>query len=58
MTKKDFSKNIVSKRIELIQSVLLQKSSEYAPNMDDAFHNFEVAKGLSFHSCREKAAWE
>jgi hypothetical protein len=58
MTKSEFSKQIVSKRLELIEKVLVQKSKEYAPDIDNAFHNFEVAEGLSFHSCREKAAWE
>ena len=33
------------------------KGREYA-NEENAFHNFIKAKGLSFHNCREKIAWE
>lgn len=58
MTKGDFSDKIVANRLELIKKVLVSKSTEYAPDIDNAFHNFEVAKDLSFHSSREKAAWE
>jgi hypothetical protein len=47
----------VENRIELIKSVLLKKGTEYATG-GDAFHNFNQAKGLSFHNSREKIAWE
>lgn len=57
MTKLEFRDQVVEPRIEKIRDVLSKKAAEYSPSAD-AFHNFEVSVGMSFHKCREKAAWE
>lgn len=57
MKKDHFSKHVVKKRIELIESVLASKAAEYSTG--DAFSNFkDASKGLSFHKNPEKVAWE
>ena len=56
MTRKDLYK-LVEERLGLIKATLSAKGTEYAKS-ENAFHNFEEATGLSFHTSREMVAWE
>jgi hypothetical protein len=56
MNRKDFNE-IVKKRQELIERVLVNKGAEYA-NEQNVFYNFEKAVGISFSNSREMVAWE
>ncbi len=57
-SREEFFKKIVEPRIESIRSTLQTKGTEYGADKS-AFHNFtEAAGNISFHSSREKVAWE
>lgn len=56
MRKEDFN-ILLKERINDIEHKLIVKRDEYA-TAEDVFSAFKKAKGISFHDCPEKLAWE